>query len=67
MEYFAGKDRLVSLNDMFTSFVGDVTIEYSFNRDFKYLKDPNFRSPFTREIRSFLDMIHPHARRWGTY
>jgi cytochrome P450 len=58
-EDFAHKDRPVCLKDMFTSFVGDVTTQYSFNRDFKYLEDPNFLSPFTREIRSFLDMVHP--------
>ncbi|KAF2437481.1 cytochrome P450 [Karstenula rhodostoma CBS 690.94] len=60
---FAGKDKPISLKDMFTSFVGDVTTFYSFNRDFQYLKDPNFQSPFTREIRRFLAwFIRPAAK-----
>jgi hypothetical protein len=46
VEDFAGKNRPVCLDDMFTSFVGDVTIKYSFNRDLRYLEDPDFRSPF---------------------
>lgn len=56
---FSKQGKPVSLNEMFTSFVGDVTTHYSFDRDFQYLRDPDFQSPFTREIRSFLDMVHP--------
>ncbi|KAF2476092.1 cytochrome P450 [Lindgomyces ingoldianus] len=59
VEDFSGQDKPVILNNVFTSFVGDVTTQYSFNRDFKYLEDPNFLSPFTREIRSFLAMVYP--------
>jgi cytochrome P450 len=56
---FSCQLKPVCLNDMFTSFVGDVTTQYSFDCDFRYLDDPNFLSPFTKEIKSFLVMVHP--------
>lgn len=55
-----GKDgRPVSLDDMFASFVADVTTQYSFDRDFDWLGHPAFSSPFLKAIGSLKSIAHP--------
>lgn len=56
---FTLKCKPLNLNDLFTSYIADVTTQYSFNRDFQYLLDANFQSPFIRAIRGFKDIAQP--------
>lgn len=56
---FAGRSRPVTLDNLFASYVADVTTRYSFDRDFDWLAHAEFHSPFVQAIRSFKDMAHP--------
>jgi cytochrome P450 len=56
---FSGEPRVLNLNNLFTSYIADVTTQYSFDRDFKYLADANFESPFIKAIRGFKDIAQP--------
>ncbi|KAF2034988.1 cytochrome protein [Setomelanomma holmii] len=56
---FAGYRKVLNLNNLFTSYIADVTTQYSFNRDFMYLSDENFKSPFVQAIRGFKDIAQP--------
>ncbi|RYP58006.1 hypothetical protein DL769_009155 [Monosporascus sp. CRB-8-3] len=51
-EDFMNQDRPVLLDDLFASYTADIMTEYAFDRDFKYLADLDFASPFVRAIRS---------------
>ncbi|KAK4156107.1 cytochrome P450 [Chaetomidium leptoderma] len=56
---FAEQGRPVTLDNLFASYVADVTTKYSFDRDFDWLAHANFESPFVKAIRSFKDIAHP--------
>jgi cytochrome P450 len=56
---FAGRSRPVTLDNLFASYVADVTTQYSFDRDFDWLAHAEFHSPFVQAIRNFKDMAHP--------
>ncbi|KAF2110249.1 cytochrome protein [Lophiotrema nucula] len=58
-ESFKREDKPVNLSNMFTSYIADVTTMYSFNRNFDYLGDKNFESPFVQAIKGFKDIAHP--------
>ncbi|KAK7912261.1 cytochrome P450 [Apiospora marii] len=49
----------VTLNDMFASYIADVTAKYAFDRNFKYLDEPSFNSPFLNSIRALKGIAHP--------
>jgi cytochrome P450 len=53
---YSGKRKPLILNNLFISYIADVTTQYSFNRDFKYLEDPNFQSTFIRAITGFKEL-----------
>ncbi|KJZ72359.1 hypothetical protein HIM_08285 [Hirsutella minnesotensis 3608] len=56
---FMDRGRPVTLDNLFASYIADVTTQYSFDRDFDWLGHANFESPFLRAIRGFKDMAHP--------
>lgn len=59
---FVGGDsgkKPVSLDNMFASYIADVTTQYSFDRDFDWLGHKDFESPFLKVIRGFKDIAHP--------
>lgn len=56
---FMRAKRAVSLDNMFASYIADVTTQYSFDRDFDWLGDPDFDNPFLGVIRGFKDIGHP--------
>ena len=56
---FAGKNKAVSVNRMFTSHAADVITEYAFSKSYYLLDDVDFNSPFTVSVRGFKDIAHP--------
>ncbi|KAI2608566.1 cytochrome P450 [Hypoxylon fragiforme] len=58
-ENYLNQDKPVTLDNLFASYIADVTTKYAFDRDFKYLSSPDFASPFVKAIRSFKDIAHP--------
>lgn len=56
---YAGQGRSARLDDTFACFVADVTTQYSFNRDYDWLSNDNFESPFLQAIISFKSIVHP--------
>ncbi|GAP91778.1 putative cytochrome P450 [Rosellinia necatrix] len=59
---FLDRDRYINLGDMFTSYVADITTLYAFDRDFRYLEDPDFVPPFVKAIRGFKSIAQPFAQ-----
>lgn len=59
---YAGKDKVVVLNHLFTCYVADVVTKYAFNKKYDFLGNPKFQSPFTIAVRSYKDIVHPCAQ-----
>ncbi|KAI0601370.1 cytochrome P450 [Biscogniauxia sp. FL1348] len=59
---FVDRGKPVTLNNMFTSYIADVTTQFAFDRDFGYLGDPNFDSPFVKAFRGFKNIAHPFGQ-----
>jgi cytochrome P450 len=59
---FMGRNRPLTLDNLFTSYIADVTTQYSFDRDFNWLSHPEFESPFIKSIRGFKDIAHPFTQ-----
>lgn len=56
---FVGSGRPLTLDDMFASFVADVTTQYGFDRDFDWLGHAGFASPFLGAIGGLKRIAHP--------
>ena len=59
---YAGKDKVVVLNHLFTCYVADVVTKYAFNKTYDFLDDSEFQSPFTTAVRGYKDIVHPCAQ-----
>ncbi|KAI0538972.1 cytochrome P450 [Xylaria digitata] len=59
---FMVQGRPVTLNYMFTSYIADVTTTFAFGKDFDYLADPNFESPFIAAVQGFKNIAHPFSQ-----
>ncbi|GLA87703.1 hypothetical protein AtubIFM56815_002132 [Aspergillus tubingensis] len=55
---YAGTDRIVCTNDLFSSYGADVIMTYAFNRSYNFLSRPDFTSAFTRAIQGLKDFVH---------
>lgn len=56
---FVEQARPVNLDNLFSSFIADVATQYAFDRDFNWLGNAEFESPFLKAIRSFKSIAHP--------
>ena len=59
---YAGKDKVVVLNHLFTCYVADVVTKYAFNKSYGFLDSPEFHSPFIKSVRGYKDIVHPCAQ-----
>ena len=59
---YAGTDRVVVLNHLFTCYVADVVTKYAFDKCYDFLDREDFQSPFTTAVRGFKDIVHPCAQ-----
>ncbi|KAJ6015187.1 cytochrome P450 [Penicillium herquei] len=55
---YSGTDKVVQLNDVFTSLSADVIMTYAFNRSYKLLHNPDFTSQFTRVLQTLKNGAH---------
>lgn len=55
---YAGKDKILNFNDLYSSFVSDVIMSYAFNRSYGFLDSPDFISSFTKSIQGLKDFVH---------
>ncbi|KAI1165158.1 cytochrome P450 [Nemania serpens] len=59
---FMDRGRHIILDHVFTSYAADVVTLYAFGRDFGYVDDPDFESPFVKAIRGFKSIAQPFAQ-----
>ncbi|KAK3984634.1 cytochrome P450 [Cladorrhinum sp. PSN332] len=59
---FINAKKPVTLDNLFASYVADVTTQYSVDRDFDWLGHAEFESPFVKAIRSLKDIAHPSTQ-----
>ncbi|KAL5419969.1 hypothetical protein PMIN06_003909 [Paraphaeosphaeria minitans] len=55
---YAGKGKILNLNDLYSSYVSDVIMSYAFNRSYGFLDEPDFVSSFTSSIQGLKDFVH---------
>ncbi|KAI0191442.1 putative cytochrome P450 [Xylaria flabelliformis] len=56
---FTDQQKPVKLDNLFASFIADVTTQFAFDKDFGFLDHSMFESPFVKAIRGFKDIAHP--------
>jgi cytochrome P450 len=55
---YAGNEKILNLNDLYSSYVSDVILSYGFNRCYGFLDQPDFISSFTTSIQGLKDFVH---------
>lgn len=55
---FVGKQRVLTLDDLFTCFTADVIMDVFFAKTYGFLDTPKFQSPFAEAMQGFKSMAH---------
>ncbi|RMD44016.1 hypothetical protein DV735_g1056, partial [Chaetothyriales sp. CBS 134920] len=54
---YAGKGKVLNLGDMWSSYTADVMTNYAFQKQYRFLEQPDFICPFTENINQITELV----------